>query len=103
MALADGFVTGTSGKVEEKYKIDVSRQKTEKKVPGIVQVPLKNSNVLVVLQFCVVSGMFVFSDGTLHARSRNILGFPQHRRDLSDVMMMMMTRGITPGQLPSGQ
>lgn len=24
-ALADGFVTGTSGKVEEKYKIDVSR------------------------------------------------------------------------------
>lgn len=24
-ALADGFVTGTSGKVEEKYKIDVSK------------------------------------------------------------------------------
>lgn len=27
-ALANGFVTGTSGKVEEKYKIDVSKKNT---------------------------------------------------------------------------
>lgn len=25
-ALADGFITGTSGKVEEKYKIDVRKK-----------------------------------------------------------------------------